>query len=475
MELRALLESRAASSRYVDPWTGLPYPASGTQGKEFDEGPTNPKALVRTFGRPESEIRVKLYRDHAAWCPYCHKVWLQLEEKRIPYRIEKINMRCYGDKPPSFTAKVPSGLLPVLELDGRIITESEVIMLTLEREFPDHRPLLPPENDSPLRTRATQLMRLERSMFSRWLNWLCSDFNQVSHKRVFEEGLALVEKALEESGGPFFLDTSDSPSMVDLVFAPFLERMCASLLYYKGYRMRGEGKYPALERWFVAMEARDTYVGTRSDHYTHCHDLPPQLGGCGLVEDGIPFAAAIDGLVPTSWRLPLPPLGPQSLEAYTATTTSKTGTDDDDDKEEEKEEDLHERLEAASRMIANHEALVSFACRGAGKKGSKPVGAPLSDPTAQPNNEVQLEVDAALRHVVHGLIVGVDAKQQQGASALRSVKVTELKEFDPALLDGQPVGPCLAYLRDRVGVPRDMRFPAARQLRAHLNWVADSV
>jgi glutathione S-transferase len=33
-------------------------------------------------------------------------VWLQLEEKRIPYTIEKINMRCYGDKPPSFMAKV---------------------------------------------------------------------------------------------------------------------------------------------------------------------------------------------------------------------------------------------------------------------------------------------------------------------------------------------------------------------------------
>ena len=33
-----------------------------------------------------------------------------------------------------------------------------------------------------------------------------------------------------------------------------------------------------------------------------------------------------------------------------------------------------------------------------------------------------------------------------------------------------PVAPSLAYLRDRVCVPRDLPLPAALQLRAHLNW-----
>lgn len=58
-----------------------------------------------------------------------------------------------------------------------------------------------------------------------------------------------------------------------------LERAAASLAYYKGYYMRGQGKWPAIDSWFDAMESRSTYLGTRSDYYTHCHDLPPQLGG----------------------------------------------------------------------------------------------------------------------------------------------------------------------------------------------------
>lgn len=417
---------------------------------DLENGPTHPLALKRTFGQ-SGPIRVKLYRDHAAWCPYCQKVWLQLEEKRIPYVIEKINMRCYGDKPPSFTAKVPSGLLPVLEIDGRTVTESSVIMQLLEDTFPDQKPLMPPPG-SEQRARADALMRLERRFFGSWLNWLCSGYNQEASRADFERTMDFVAEALEAQGGPYFL--GDDISLVDITFAPMLERANASLAYYKGFFMRGKGRWPALDRWFEAMESRPTYLGTRSDHYTHCHDLPPQLGGCYMTDAGEPWAAAIDGQDASSWRLPLAPLNATSLpEAYSPGENPPL-----------------DRLQAAARMVANHGPLVGFALRGPGRPGPRPVSAPLADPTAIPAKEHSDAVDAALRHVTHALLVGVDAKQLS-KEALQAAEPGAA----PGGLPGAPVVAAVEYLRDRVGVPRDMKLPAARQMRAHLNWLVDTL
>ena len=67
-----------------------------------------------------------------------------------------------------------------------------------------------------------------------------------------------VDAELSAAPGPFFLPTF---SMVDCTFAPFLERIAASILYYKGFAVRGEGRWPNLDRWFAAMEERPAYLG----------------------------------------------------------------------------------------------------------------------------------------------------------------------------------------------------------------------
>lgn len=235
-------------------------------------GPTNPQARLRLFGHQESDVRVTLYRDHHAWCPYCQKVWLWLEEKQIPYRISKVTMFCYGEKESWYKRKVPSGMLPALELDGKLITESDDIIMALEQVFG----ALNLSMEDPM---VLPLRRLERMLFRAWCSWLCiptrSPQQEQRNRDNFVAAVAMVEEALPSTPSPYFLHDF---STVDVIFTPYLERMNASLYYYKGYSLREENPY--LSAWFDAMESRETYRGTQSDFHTHAHDLPPQMGGC---------------------------------------------------------------------------------------------------------------------------------------------------------------------------------------------------
>lgn len=52
---------------------------------------------------------------------------------------------------------------------------------------------------------------------------------------------------------------------------------------------------------------------------------------------------------------------------------------------------------------------------------------------------------------------------------------TESSTLSSGNLAGGPTVESAIYLRDRVGVPRDLPLPAARQLRAYLNWLIDAL
>ena len=249
--------------------------------KEADreEGANNAYALLRLFGQQQQAIRVTLYRDHHAWCPYCQKIWLWLEWKRIPYRIKKVTMRCYGKKENWYLHKVPSGMLPALELDNRLITESDDILLALESVF---GPLGAPLES----TKALKLRSLERKLFRSWCLWLCMPALLNSQDNFRKEQFQAISKEVEDSfedNNPWLdavFDKSGNsfPGSSDVIFIPYLERMNASLAYYKGFNLRKE--HPAINKWFTALESLEVYRGTQGDFHTHAHDLPPQMGGC---------------------------------------------------------------------------------------------------------------------------------------------------------------------------------------------------
>lgn len=407
-------------------------------------------STLRLFDATEDySPRVTFYRDAAAWCPYCQKTWMLLEEKRIPYRVELINMRSYGDKPASFLRRVPGGFLPALELDGQMYTESLDIMVLLDRTFiePEHRRMLPEQDIE----KARELLKLERQLFGSWCGYLFRGGGGLfggGARQQFEKDLKTVDTALGASSSPFFLG-GDQCSLVDLQYASHLERMCASVAYWKGTDIRAA--HPNIDAWFRALEALPTYEATRSDYYTHAMDIPPQYGKPSL--DDRTFATICD---PDSWRFPL--AKEDNLQPNWNKPTPA--------------------LEAAFELARNIDAVADFASRpaGTGKLGQWALGRPdrakLADPYAPPaQGQPKSDVKDALLLAASLLLNMADTDDPAPTEADGALADLTFQSWDKTRR--ATAAACCAYLRDRVGVPRDMSYPAARYLRATLNWIID--
>ena len=75
----------------------------------------------------------------AARCPYCARVRITLTEKGLAHEVVEVDL---GDRPAWLYELNPLGKVPVLEEDGLVLPESDVIMEYLEERYPEP-PLLP--------------------------------------------------------------------------------------------------------------------------------------------------------------------------------------------------------------------------------------------------------------------------------------------------------------------------------------------
>ena len=71
---------------------------------------------------------------HTPLSPFCRKVRLTLAEKRI--EVELIEEK-YWEPTPDFLRRNPAAKVPVLRLEGRILSESQAICEYLDEKFPE--------------------------------------------------------------------------------------------------------------------------------------------------------------------------------------------------------------------------------------------------------------------------------------------------------------------------------------------------
>ena len=119
---------------------------------------------------------------HVQLSPFCRKVRLSLAEKKV--EVELVEER-YWEPSQDFMRRNPAGKVPILKIDGKILTESAPICEYLEDLHP--APALMPKGSA------------ERYEVRRLVNWFDDKFhNEVTSKLLYER----VNKKVMGQGYP---------------------------------------------------------------------------------------------------------------------------------------------------------------------------------------------------------------------------------------------------------------------------------
>ncbi len=183
-----------------------------------------------------------------------------LRAKSIPFEVTYIDLR---NKPDWFLAISPHGKVPVLQVDGEPLFESNAIAEYLEEAEPPH---LHPEN------------LIKRARNRAWTDFITTftpalsgiyytDSPDDRNERIeaAKPRLAKLEEALaNERGndGPYF--NGPNLSLVDAAYAPFLQRF----LYvdrWLGTKLLDE--FPLVAAWARALVESDVVAGSVPENF----------------------------------------------------------------------------------------------------------------------------------------------------------------------------------------------------------------
>ncbi|MEN9564892.1 MAG: hypothetical protein RLZZ69_88 [Cyanobacteriota bacterium] len=357
---------------------------------------------------------VLLYKDTNSWCPYCERVVFALEEKEIPYQVEFIDL---GSKPQWYLDIVPTGLVPAAKIEGEIINESKDILLALEENFSPS--LLPSE--STLKEAAIEAIAQceTKSLIQAGYKFIwgrSADGGQSSSEELldlqtnFESKLVAIEQLLGKYSGDYFMGEF---SLVDIMYAPHLTRIAANLPVYRDYKVRGNERFPNLNRWYEAIDSRPAYARVKSDTTTN-----------NLV------LRRIFGLQPT---IDQASLTTKNLQPNTY------------------------RMEAAAKLSDNHQAIIGDIFKNSGLETLI---------NESDRNSASESVDLHLRLLAEYLITDNEKLLVGGRVGGKGGTEAQVAAIGAI---------ALAFLRNRASAPRDMSAGAAEAFRGAIDLLMRAI
>ncbi|ESQ34845.1 hypothetical protein EUTSA_v10008761mg [Eutrema salsugineum] len=185
--------------------------------------------------------------DKLGDCPFSQRVLLTLEEKSLPYKIHLINI---SDKPQWFLDISPQGKVPVLKIDGKWVSDSDVIVGILEDKYPEPSLKTPPRFAS-----------VGSQIFSTFVAFLKSKDSHDRTEHALLHELEALENHLKTHDGPFI--AGERVTAVDLSLAPKLYHLEVALGHFKSWSV--PGSLPHVHNYMKALFSLDSFEKTKTE------------------------------------------------------------------------------------------------------------------------------------------------------------------------------------------------------------------
>ena len=411
-----------------------------------------PEVLGIALDQPPAQSgRLILYRDRNGWCPYSERVWLGMMEKGLEFDEVLINLQ--GRKPKWYYDEVRTGNTPAIRFpDGTVMWESLDLLKELDVRYPapEYPALFPTDPDE--RAEAEALIQAFSSTMpsnsrpsSRAAFLFRGWGGDLIPKGEIVQTFDRLEKLLaKHPAGPFFMGAQFTA--VECCWAPFLERYTVQVpLLHEGIDLTDASRWPLLNKWFQGMhEQVSTYLPrVKGDSHTWSYALAEAVddarrypGLRALMKGDQRHVAA---------ELEVLDAGDGSVwDEYCKARPGVAATP---------------ALEAAARVLRNHEAIKEDALAGCATQGVT----------------IAL-VDKVLRCLVVLLTseyMADPCSQCKSTLLLAEAQTLCVENISPE--EGPLAADVARFLAGRLCVPRDMGSLPAAHFRACLALLRDSL
>ncbi|CAI9767546.1 unnamed protein product [Fraxinus pennsylvanica] len=178
-------------------------------------------------------------------CPFCQRVQLTLEEKKVSYKTHLIN---FSDKPQWFLEVNPEGKVPMIKFDEKWIADSDVIVGIIEEKYPNPSLSHPPEVSS-----------MGSKIFPSFIKFLKSKDPSDGSEQVLLDELKALDEHLKVKG-PYV--AGENICAIDLSLAPKLYHLEVALGHFKRWTVPESLSY--FHNYVKLLFSRESFQKTKA-------------------------------------------------------------------------------------------------------------------------------------------------------------------------------------------------------------------